>query len=1016
MAGIAKVSRPRMPDVAPRERLFVRLDQVLAGASAWISGPPGSGKTTLVASYLDARQVRAIWYQVDDGDADLASFFHYLTMAAAEVGVAAREVLPVPSPESLRDLPGFARRYFRALWQHLPKPLAFVLDNFQEVPDGAPLHAVLRDALADLPADLAAIVISRHGPAAELARQRANRLLRELEWPELRLTLDEARAIARAARAQHLDGIEALVARCDGWAAGLVLLLGSARPAGAQSPESRQALFDYFAGELFDRLPHAMQRMLLATCLPPWVDAAMAHALAGDARAADMLEELRRKRLFIELRDGPQRSFQYHPLFREFLQARLQAQGEPAARAALARRSAELLAQAGEPGAAIDLFLLAGASGDAARIILALAQELVSQGRHQTLEMWIERLPAGVIEGLPWLMYWQALGRFPIDLAEARRRLELAFDRFSAAGDSGGKVSTALGIIEAIYLQHFAGVGGGSAERWIDALDRALRQAPSDLDPGLGLDACAGLLREGVMTRPDRARVDHWVALIKALIPKAGVNQAVQAALAALNYLECLGVTAELRDLIARVQPLIEHPHLSPALRGQWLANEALSEIFFLDNEARAFAQLRQAQELARENGVHSIKPYVSLTSALAHLSVGDVDGAKRQLAAIASLQGPLQGPIESMQGAVAALEGRIEDGLEQVRRGYARMRASDSWLMHLGASVYLATIEAIGGNYEAAIAAAAVNRSLYSSLEDGGRLYHAAFAEAFARLKLGDEAAAAALLTEQLAAWRRQGVATCILFSPAIFAPLFAFALERGIERHYVEHLIKRRRLSPVSLDTEDWPWPVRVRALGRFELAVNGQPLPRTRKAPRKLLLVLKTITALGGEDVPEDRLADLLWPDQDGDVARDLLATSLLRLRRLLGRADAIAVHDARVSLAPEIVWTDVRSFERLADEAARAPASAADATRRAIALFRGKFLRDEPDLAGAHEIRDRLSSKFLRLVSRRAAQLEDLQDHAAAAALFDQAIDAEPSIEAFHEGLARCSRARRARTAD
>ena len=45
-----------------------------------------TGKTTLVASLLEARERPGIWYQVDAGDADPASFVYHLRLAAMEAG------------------------------------------------------------------------------------------------------------------------------------------------------------------------------------------------------------------------------------------------------------------------------------------------------------------------------------------------------------------------------------------------------------------------------------------------------------------------------------------------------------------------------------------------------------------------------------------------------------------------------------------------------------------------------------------------------------------------------------------------------------------------------------------------------------------------------------------------------------------------------------------------------------------------------------------------------------------
>jgi len=39
-------------------------------------------QTTLVASWLESRKLPSLWYRLDEGDADLATFFYYLGLAA----------------------------------------------------------------------------------------------------------------------------------------------------------------------------------------------------------------------------------------------------------------------------------------------------------------------------------------------------------------------------------------------------------------------------------------------------------------------------------------------------------------------------------------------------------------------------------------------------------------------------------------------------------------------------------------------------------------------------------------------------------------------------------------------------------------------------------------------------------------------------------------------------------------------------------------------------------------------
>lgn len=64
----AKVTRPRLHHAIAREPLHSRLDDALACGAVWLSAPPGAGKTTGVAGYLDRRGLAGIWYQIDAGD------------------------------------------------------------------------------------------------------------------------------------------------------------------------------------------------------------------------------------------------------------------------------------------------------------------------------------------------------------------------------------------------------------------------------------------------------------------------------------------------------------------------------------------------------------------------------------------------------------------------------------------------------------------------------------------------------------------------------------------------------------------------------------------------------------------------------------------------------------------------------------------------------------------------------------------------------------------------------------
>ena len=70
---MSKFTRPILTDIYPRRRLFDMLDRMRKKPLIWVSGPGGCGKTTLVSSYLEARKIPCLWYQVDEGDKEPAT-------------------------------------------------------------------------------------------------------------------------------------------------------------------------------------------------------------------------------------------------------------------------------------------------------------------------------------------------------------------------------------------------------------------------------------------------------------------------------------------------------------------------------------------------------------------------------------------------------------------------------------------------------------------------------------------------------------------------------------------------------------------------------------------------------------------------------------------------------------------------------------------------------------------------------------------------------------------------------
>ena len=134
-------------------------------------------------------------------------------------------------------------------------------------------------------------------------------------------------------------------------------------------------------------------------------------------------------------------------------------------------------------------------------------------------------------------------------------------------------------------------------------------------------------------------------------------------------------------------------------------------------------------------------------------------------------------------------------------------------------------------------------------------------------------------------------------------------------------------------------WPWPLAIRALGRFELVRDGVPLEVRGKAQKKPLDLLKALSRSARRAWMPRASPALLWPDAEGDAAKHSFDTTLYRLRKLLGRDELLVLAEGKLSLDREQCWLDVRAFERIAASEPTRRAPNRPATKSRVARSRG-----------------------------------------------------------------------------
>ena len=258
--------------LVPRPRLVDWLTEALAGELTVVCAPAGFGKTALLADWARRSAQPAAWLSLDTGDNDPVRFWRHVAAALGGVrdgfGQRLGPLLGPPSPRSFEAVVTTLVNELSAA----PGELVLVLDDYHLI-DSQAVHQSVMFLLEHLPAGLRLAVASRSDPPLLLARLRVRGKLAELRAADLRFTLEEATALLREAAGPGLpaDAVAALVARSEGWVAGLQLaalsLRGRADVAGfveAFSGSNRFVL-DYLAEEVLDRQPEQVRTFLLET-------------------------------------------------------------------------------------------------------------------------------------------------------------------------------------------------------------------------------------------------------------------------------------------------------------------------------------------------------------------------------------------------------------------------------------------------------------------------------------------------------------------------------------------------------------------------------------------------------------------------------------------------------------------------------------------------------------------------------------------------------------------------------
>jgi len=946
----SKIICPSTAKIIHRARLFNTLDEARQQAKIiWIAAPGGSGKTTLVSSYLKKNQVAHCWYQIDDDDRDLATFFHYLGLAGKLAAPRRKKAVPKLTPEYQQGIPAFTRHFFKDISSRLQSNGLIVLDNFQLLPETDPIPALLPNIVESLASGISLLIISRHLPPPSMIAFVAKRQLYVIDTKLMRFAEDEWLAASQLFDTKHSkDSLLSLRNNLDGWIAGLVLLPDSPNTFDQTNTPGLgiEILDTYIAEQFLSSLDVETSRLLMKVCYMPHITATAAKAVSHIAHSKKLLAGLAQKNLFVLQQGG--KGYTLHPLIREYLKQRAKDTLSKKQLYGLRLSTAEALLKEGECEAAADLLLELKAGQALVPVILNYAAELHDSGRIESLQRYLSALPQEFTKSEPWINFWKGKVSVYYDVIATLDYYDRAYADFMKKHDVKGVYMTWYSAVSVICSTL---LGGNRLITWVNRYNEfsiLYPESPQALQKGF-IEAillqsyfCSGLdpkKREFLQARLAGAIDEATDPLMRLHMMSYYVHVVVLS-----------GVKERDKVIIERFENHLDDMKDDPVLYLGALTVCSLGAWSFNDFDKLLNLEWR-ALEVAKESGISVFDCHIYTKISIAALGLNKFDLARQYINIIKENIAEKDQVYQSLYftSMIAAGTSMNEpNDLDKTAKHYLGILESTHcppFILHT--KLFYVYYLCVQKKTEAALTLhddllRQVNKMAFPG--QSSRFYMI-YAKIF--FHNGELDRCNHYLSESLTIARKNELITYANWHPELMAWACQRALSLGIEINYVNHFIAIHYPvlpQPAPESTyQQWPWPFRVYTFGGFELKTRNQAIHQKQRADKPFTL-LRTLVKAQGRNLSSHAIKEKLYKETNHEKTSQLLDTQIHRLRKILGNEQAILRQGDNIKLHLKYFWIDTCEFEVLGKKKVTTE-NALEIAKRLQELYQGEYLPDD-----------------------------------------------------------------------
>ncbi|MEG0858167.1 MAG: LuxR C-terminal-related transcriptional regulator [Pseudomonas sp.] len=318
-----------------RTALLANLKRMHHCRLALITGAAGYGKTTLLAQWRHDRLkagAEVAWVSLTADDKGYSAFCTAFLEGMRRLGIDI-DINQQRDDNTLSAIDGTVAIIVNAAAM-LSKELYLVVDDYHQV-EAPHAHKLIQKLLEQSPGNLHLVLASRVSPPLSLSRLRVMDQVVEIESAELPFDLAETRTFVEENLGTdkiNADELRLIHDLTSGWPSCLQLIVIMLK----NRSDTRSILHDlvwrsndlqtYLSEEVVAHLPAELVQVAEALSIFRRFNAALAIAVTGNAEAGELLQRMEDENLLIYRVDSDDRIvwYRFHPLFGEFLNARLQ--------------------------------------------------------------------------------------------------------------------------------------------------------------------------------------------------------------------------------------------------------------------------------------------------------------------------------------------------------------------------------------------------------------------------------------------------------------------------------------------------------------------------------------------------------------------------------------------------------------------------------------------------------------------------------------------------------------------